>query len=219
MVNIFFKYVRLKILQICSRLIRSLVSLLYLIHHSIRQVGLLIFAPLVHHGQTVSTDSRGDRQSTAELWCIRAFDHKYPPNTHTQHAHTHYDFPSAALSCYPSMSMIHRRIVCACVVKKTWVLTQSVSCGCMALWSIEAAVKGEKHIWLSHSVWSTTALILHWNHSSCALNISMHHASSSKQWNAPRNTKHTTDNVWTLTLTPTAPSTAFVLLHAVPHSD
>lgn len=110
---------------------------LYLIHHSIRQIGVLIsfsffFAPLIHHDQTVSTDSRGDRQSTTESWTLvhTCFWPQMFTHTHNMHTHTHIMIShQQPLSCYPSVNMkaIRQRIsVCACCEEKMTVNSEHV---------------------------------------------------------------------------------------------
>lgn len=185
-----FYYVKRNILQLCCSYLRNPIScfpLLYLIHHSIRQIDVLIFAPLIHHDRAVSADSQGDRQSTAESWtlvhaCFLTTDIHWTP-THGMYTliltHSHSDFPSVALSCYPSMNIKVIKqwtSICTCCKQKQrkCELTQIMSCGCIALWSIEAAVGGKKNISLYfslHDFWWCLRTTLQWNNSSCALNI------------------------------------------------
>lgn len=70
------------------------------------RIDFLLHSPIRQHCEHWQL---GGRQ-TVDHWvlkprCIRAFDHWYSSNSHTQHACTHYDFPSTSLSCYPSMNM------------------------------------------------------------------------------------------------------------------
>lgn len=95
-------------------------------------------APLVHHEQTVRTDSRGDRWSTNDSWTL---DHTcFWPQVFTQRPRTHYDFPSSARSCFTIHEHGADTATDQCLPtswRKRWGFTLNTSCGCVALWSIK----------------------------------------------------------------------------------